>query len=201
MEAVTTASDPVQEFGIASAEDEVDVKTQIYNMDLNYANQNKWFAYFPLEDILGKSYAGLNLHLTRFSIPQLEQTSNTASYRGYSKEVPGKELNAGTKQVTLEYIVDSEWKNYQALYSWMSGIYGTINPVLENDDTSRIRPSDYLPLRIYLLGHYKKKIIQFLFKNTWIKVFNDIALDVNQPGEVLHSFTLVFDEFTIENIT
>jgi len=27
MEAVTTASDPVQEFGIASAEDEVDVKT------------------------------------------------------------------------------------------------------------------------------------------------------------------------------
>jgi hypothetical protein len=41
----------------------------------------------------------------------------------------------------------------------MSGIYGTINPVLENDDTSRIQPTDYLPLRIYLLGHYKKKII------------------------------------------
>lgn len=93
--------------------------------------------------------------------------------------MPGKVLNSGTKQVTLEYIVDAEWKNYQALYSWMSGIYGTINPVLENDDTSRIQPTDYLPLRIYLLGHYKKKIIQFLFKNTWIKVFNDIALDVN----------------------
>lgn len=61
----------------------------------------------------------------------------------------------------------------------MSGIRGTINPVVQNDDTTRILPSDYLPLRIYLLGHYKKRLIQFLFKNTWIKVFNDIALDVN----------------------
>jgi hypothetical protein len=119
------------------------------------------------------------LHLTRFSIPQLEQTSNTVSFRGYEKEVPAKVLNASTKQVTLEYIVDSNWANYRALYSWMSGIHGTINPVVQKDDTTKILPSDYLPLRIYLLGHYKKRLIQFLFKNTWIKVFNDIALDVN----------------------
>lgn len=48
----------------------------------------------------------MNLHLTRFSIPQLEQTSMTVPFRGYDKEVPAKVLNAGTKQVTLEYIVD-----------------------------------------------------------------------------------------------
>ena len=181
-------------------EDEARLHASVNNMEVNYANQNKWYAYFPIEDILGKSYSGLNLHLTRFSIPQLEQTSMTVPFRGYDKEVPAKVLNAGTKQVTLEYIVDQNWSNYKALYSWMSGIRGTINPVVQNDDTTRILPSDYLPLRIYLLGHYKKRLIQFLFKNTWIKVFNDIALDVNQPGEVLHSFTLVFDEFTIEQV-
>lgn len=87
-------------------EDEARLHASVNNMEVNYANQNKWYAYFPIEDILGKSYSGLNLHLTRFSIPQLEQTSMTVPFRGYDKEVPAKVLNAGTKQVTLEYIVD-----------------------------------------------------------------------------------------------
>ena len=38
-------------------------------LDTNYANQNKWFAYFPLEDNLGKKYRNLELHLSRFTLP------------------------------------------------------------------------------------------------------------------------------------
>ena len=45
----------------------------IFNMDTNYANENKWFASYQLEDVLGKDYRNLNLHLTKFSIPQLMQ--------------------------------------------------------------------------------------------------------------------------------
>ena len=176
--------------------------TNIYSMDMNYANQNKWFAYFPLEDVLGKNYQNLNLHITRFSIPQLEQTSQTVAYRGYEKEIPSKVLNPSTKQLTIDYIVDQNWYNYTALYSWMSGIVGVINPIATDavsiEDT--ISPSDYVPLRIYLLGPYKKKIIQFKFSNTWIKVFNEISLDVNAPGEVVHSFTLAFDEYSIDRL-
>lgn len=176
--------------------------TNIYSMDMNYANQNKWFAYFPLEDVLGKNYQNLNLHIQRFSIPQLEQTSQTVTYRGYEKEIPSKVLNPGTKQLTIDYIVDQNWYNYTALYSWMSGIDGVINPIATDavsvEDT--ISPSDYVPLRIYLLGPYKKKIIQFKFSNTWIKVFNEISLDVNAPGEVVHSFTLAFDEYSIDRL-
>lgn len=181
--------------------DNGDGTPQFFNMDTSYANQNKWFAYFPLENVLGSKYKNLNLHLTRFTIPQLEQTSNEVSFRGYTKEVPTKVLNASTKQLTLDYIVDSNWFNYKALYAWMSGIYGTLNPIVDSHETiENISPSDYLPLRIYLLGPYKKKVIQFLFENTWIKSFNDVSMDVNQPDEVVHSFTIVFDKYTIESI-
>jgi len=38
MTTTTTAAVQEQDFGIASAEDEAEVKPQIYNMDLNYAN-------------------------------------------------------------------------------------------------------------------------------------------------------------------
>ena len=174
-------------------------EAQIFNMDVNYANQNKWFAYIPLEDVLGKRYKNLNLHITKFSIPQLMQSSSEVSFRGYSKEIPTKVLNPSTKEVNIEYIVDSNWINYRSLYAFISNINGTLNPV-SNDEKTGILPTEYLPLRIYLLGPYKKKIIQFLFENCWIKVFNELQLDVNSPAEVTHSFTMVFDRYSIEDV-
>ena len=171
----------------------------IFNMDTNYANENKWFAFYPLEDVLGKDYRNLNLHLTKFSIPQLMQGSMEVPFRGYSKEMPTKVLIPGTKELNLEYIVDSNWQNYRSLYALISNINGTINPV-STDKKTGILPTEYLPLRIYLLGPYKKKIIQFVFENTWIKIFNEISLDVNSPNEVHHSFTVVFDMFHIEDV-
>ena len=174
-------------------------KANLYNMDVNYANQNKWFGSWQLEDILGKKYKNLNLHLTRFSIPQLMTSSSSVSYRGYQKEIPTKVLMPDTKEITIEYIVDSNWENYRALYAMMSNINGTINPI-STDEKTGILPSEYLPFRIYLLGPYKRKIISFLFENTWIKIFNEISLDVNQPGEVTHSVTIAWDQYRIEDL-
>ena len=172
---------------------------QIFNMDVNYANENKWYAYLPIEDILGKKYKNLNLHVTKFNLPQLMQSSITASFKGYEKEMPGKVLIPSTKEITIEYIVDANWSNYRALYTLISNINGTINPV-SNDKMSGITPAEYLPLRIYLLGPYKKKIIQFCFEDTWIKIFNELSLDVNSPNEVHHSFTSVFSQYHIEDV-
>ena len=183
----------------AQANVDAALQAQIFNMDVNYANQNKWFAYCPLEDVLGKKYKNLNLHLTKFNIPQLMQGTMETSFRGYSKEMPTKILNPSTKEITLEYIVDADWNNYRALYAFMSNINGTINPV-STDEKTGILPIEYMPVRIYLLGPYKKKIIQFLFENCWIKVFNELQMDVNQPGEVNHSFTLCWDRYSIEDI-
>ena len=109
-------------------------------------------------------------------------------------------MNAESKELTLEYIVDSNWNNYKCLFKWMSGIYGTINPSIDISDVNGVNPSDYVPLRIYLLDSFKKKIIQFLFENCWIKMFNDLALEVNNSDEVHHSFTVVYDRYSIEDV-
>lgn len=175
------------------------VPPNTFGLNQTFANQNKWIAHFPIEDVIGGKYKNLDLHVTRFSLPQLAQTTMEVSYRGYSKEVPSKVLNAGTKEFTIDYIVDSDWRNYRSLYAWISGYLGTLNPT-SSDKVDGILPADYLPLRIYLLGPYKKKIVQFLFTNAWIKVFNDIQLDVNQAGEVTHSFTCAYEEFYIEDV-
>jgi len=175
-------------------------KQSLMGLDVNYAASNQWFCYLPLENILGKKFNDLDLHVTRFSLPQMVQSSTTVSYKGYQKEIPTKVINADTKELTLEYIVDEDWQNYRSLYSWMSKVEGTLNPVTTDDNTEAISPDDYLTLRIYLLNNDKKKVIQFAFYNCWIKVFNEIALESNNPNEVHASFTFAYDDYRIEDI-
>lgn len=174
-------------------------RPQIFNMDVNYANENKWIAHIPIEDVLGKKYKNLNLHLTSFSIPQLMQSSITTVFKGYEKELPGKVLIPSTKEIRFEYIVDADWSNYRALYAFLSNINGTINPISDDEKTG-ILPAEYLPVRVYLLSPYKKKIIQFVFENCWIKIFDEISLNVNSAEVVKHSFTMVFDQYYIDDI-
>lgn len=173
---------------------------KLSGLNTNLTNSNKWYAYFPIESILGKKYGGLELHLVRFSLPQMEMSSMEVSYKGYTKTIPSKVMNPATKELTLTYLVDEYWQNYKALYLWMSATEGNINNVVAGENIQPISPSNYLPLRIYLLDSYKRKRVQFCFSNCWIKLFNDIALEQNNPGEVEASFTCVYDQFTIEDI-
>ena len=169
-------------------------------MDQSYSIANSWYAYLPLELVLGKRYGNLELHLTRFSIPQMEMGSMAASYKGYEKVVPTKVLNAGTKELTLEYIIDEYWQNYKALWAWLSCITGVLNPMTDDKSGQGISPTEYITLRIYLLNNYKKKVIQFEFYNCWLRVFNDLALDVADQNVIKHSFTFCYDDMKMVEV-
>lgn len=176
-----------------------EVKPNLMGLNTNLTNSNKWFAYLPVSNVLGKKYNDLELHLTRFSLPQMVMGSMTASYRGYQKEMPTKIMNAESKELTFEFLVDERWENYKALYALMSGTEGNINKVID-ENIAPISPSEYLPIRIYLLDNYKRKVIQFLFENSWLKIFNDIALETQNSDEVTGSVTFVYDRFSIEPV-
>lgn len=165
----------------------------------NLTNSNKWICYLPIENVLGREWNNLELHVTRFSLPQIEQGVMEAAYKGYTKAMPTKVINYGSKELTLEFLVDEQWYNYTALYAWLSNGEGVLNPVTD-DKTQPITPSDYIPLRIYLLDNFKKKRVQFLFENCWIKAVNDIALEANNPNEVTASFVFCYDRFRIEHV-
>lgn len=172
----------------------------IYGMDVNYAAANAWYAYLPVENILGPKYKNLNLHLTRFSLPQMQMQSQSVSFRGVTMKIPTKVFNPDDKTLTLEYIVDDKWQNYRSLFQWMSGINGTINKPAEIDNKEGISPSDYIPLRIYLLDNFKKKTVEFVFEDCWIETFNEISLEQNNAGEISHSFSFCYNRYYIEDV-
>ena len=104
-------------------------------MDVNYAVANAWYAYLPVESVLGSKYKNLNLHLTRFSLPQMSMQTTTVSFRGVNKEVSTKVFNPDDKTLTLEYIVDEKWQNYRSLFAWMSCPTGVINKATTDEKT------------------------------------------------------------------
>lgn len=171
----------------------------LQGLNTNLAGSNAWFAYLPISNVLGKKYADLELHLTRFSLPQMVMASTTVSYRGYQKEIPTKLMNAESKELTFEFLVDEHWENYKALYTLMSGTEGNLNKVID-EKLHPISPEDYIPIRIYLLDNYKRKVIQFLFENAWLKIFNEIALEVQSSDEVTASVTFAYDRFLVEPV-
>lgn len=168
-------------------------------LERHAAITNKWIGYVPLETILGKDYKNLELRLTKFSMPPLQIGSTSVSYKGYSIEVPSHILNAETKEITFEYIVDEDFENYAALYNWASGIGNIVDIGDENNNvrTEGVLSKSMLPVRVWLLDSYKKVRREFLFEGAWIKQFNDLALDYSQANEIHHSFTMTYYNFKV----
>ena len=155
--------------------------------------------YFPLANVLGKKYSNLELNLTRFSIPQMVMGSTTTSFKGYQFEIPTKVLDAETKEITLEYIVDEKWQNYKALFQWCSASEGQLNKVTDTSDIETVAMTDFIDCRIWLIDSFKNRIIDFVFENCWIKNFQDLSLEANNPEEVHHTVTLAYSNFFIDN--
>lgn len=76
------------------------------------------------------------------------------SYKGYTKTVPTGVLNAGSKQLTLNYFVDEYWQNYKSLYAWVQSYVNVINPMTD-DKANGVHASSFIPMRIYLMNNYK----------------------------------------------
>ena len=95
--------------------------------------------------------------------------------------------------------MDEHWQNYRALFAWMTGLTGTINKSTEDENTG-IQPTDYIPLRVYLLDNYKKKVIEFVFEHCWCKTFETLSLEQNNPGEITHSFSFAYDRYYLADI-
>lgn len=183
----------IQDTTIPDSFPSLNPRPNLAGLDQSYSTANQWYAYLPLENVLGKRYNNLELHLRQFSVPQIEMGSMTASFKGYEKEMPTKVLNAGTKQLTLSYLVDEYWQNYKSLWAWTQSPDGTLNKVTD-DKASGVSPSSYITMRIYLLNNYKKKVVQFEFENVWIKIFNELQLDVTNQDVIEHSFTICYDD-------
>lgn len=162
---------------------------------------NKWICYIPMKTALGDAYPNLELQITQFYIPRIDINTTTVSYQGYSFQIPSAGVgNSGDKSLTIQYIIDDEWRNYSALHTWTSKYLNFGNTVDKNNQYAQLAKAGqfFIPVRVWLLTPFKKHIIDFHFENCWITRFGDINLDVASSNIIKHTFQLTYTDFTIE---
>lgn len=177
-------------------------------LNTEYSHQNKFVMVIPIQDAIGKKFGkNLELNVTRFTIPQIQLGSTSVQFKGYTIDIPTKLMNEASKEITVEYIIDERWNTYRALLSW-AGLVATLVPSTTeaagyaslHGATTGFQELDarmFLTCRVWLLDHYKKRILDFAFQDCWISNFAELAMDVSQPGEVRHSFTLHYNTFEL----
>ena len=171
--------------------------------NLNLATQNKWLTTIPLTRILD-DVSDLSLNLTTFSIPQVDINAVNVSFKGIPVELPGNVIQPDGKELTFNYLIDSEWKNYKMLYSWVDNLSKLTKIVKAEDYTSKFSSSQEaygnfsLPITVHLLDEYKERVLEFKYHNCWIKSFGDISMSYkDEPTEIEHSFTVAYSDFEL----
>lgn len=168
-----------------------------------YANKNKWVATVPLHLVLGPDYQNISLRLSTFTMPSIEMGSDKVSYRGVEIETPTHMMQPGSKEITFNYFINSDWTDYRALYNWCMN-NAPINKGANALDTGNVDSSGLThacDIDVQLLSPYKKPIVGFRFKNCWIKSFSDLQLSYAEQDEIQHSFTCAYTHFVMLDLS
>lgn len=130
----------------------------------------------------------------------MEMGSTETVFKGYTYAHPTHVMDAGSKEITFDYIVDAKWINYKSLYAWMSGLEGNINKVYDSGDGSEVSTKDTLDVRVWLIDQFKNRILDLCFHDAWIKIFQDLALESSNTDPVCHSVTFCYSHYELADV-
>ena len=120
-------------------------------------------------------------------------------YRSIEIERPTYTMSPGSKEITFNYFINSDWTDYRALYNWCMN-NAPVNKGANALDTGNVDASGLLnvcDIDVTLLSPYKKPVVGFRFKNCWIKAFSDLQLSYSEADEIQHSFTCAYTHFVL----
>lgn len=162
----------------------------------NLATGTKWYMIFPFQKIdpdIGSANVALNLF--NFSLPEFSIGETEISLRGVSIPIPNG-VRSESKQITFNYLLSSNWYQYQLLYKWFSIIAN------ECGGQSAGNMGDYmLDLTVMIISEYKNPLFEIVFHNSWIANLASVDFNYQDDDEVIHhSFDVNFSHYTIKNL-
>lgn len=166
------------------------------SVELNKANPTNFELAFPL--VPNQTHIGaaeeliLNIHgviLPSFNIPNQE-----SSWQNATRKIPSGPIEF--EILTVQFVVDAQFKNWKVLYNWMRYIANNRDKMLEKYENYAIDAT----LRI--IDNFNTDILGIDFTGMWPTNLQEVSFSMKE-GEVLleAGATFVYDYFTIrENI-
>ena len=92
----------------------------------------------------------------------------------------------------FSYIVDSEFKNWQVLFRWLTFINNNINLSVK-------KPQAYsVDCSLSIIDNFNKEILRMLFKNAWLQSLGEVSMSQREGESILESScVLYYDRYEI----
>ena len=162
------------------------------SVELNKANPTNFELTFPLvpahTSIGAAEELILNVHgaiLPSFSIPNIE-----SQWQNATRKIPGGPIEF--EILTIQYVVDSQFKNWQLLFNWMTHIANNKDKMLELYQLFTVDST----LRV--IDNFNNNVLAIDFTGMWPTNLQEVSFSMKE-GEILleGGATFVYDYFTI----
>jgi hypothetical protein len=157
------------------------------------ASESRWIATFDFKKLIaGASDENIKLNLAAFTIPEVAMTTATQSFQGKQIQIPAH-VNETATEITFDYLLSSDFHQYEVLYRWFNTITKSNSTGAAND--YRLEQV-IMPITVYGLSAYSNPIFACRFNDCFIKSFGPLSFDyTSEDNHMRHTFTVVYTTY------
>lgn len=122
----------------------------------------------------------LEISLREFEVPSIEISSITVPYGTQSIKVTSHKREPPS-DVDFNFVIDNEYRNYYAIYKWLSILNDDVEGVSYAKNSSEYS-SD---LSLFGLNEYNEKKIEFIYKGAFPVAIDSIKWDYKEGSEII----------------
>jgi hypothetical protein len=165
----------------------------------NFFTDNRWIANIPTRNIDPTAESDLAYNLVDFDIPTLGLSTSQVSQLGYTYEYPTN-VREYNKELTFQYILESDFKQYKFLYQWYTKIASEAGAgVQQGISGAGMMEHISTTIRTYLLSEYSNVVVNFKFNNCFLKELGGFKLKYVGDAQVMvGTFKVAFENFELE---
>ncbi len=163
----------------------------------NLASTTKWMLIMPWQKIVpDASDEYVSLNLTNFEMPQIGTVRADFNVRGTPIPIQLDVSNDTSKQLTFNYLLSSDWHQYQIIYKW----YRMISREW-GGGTDYNQAELSMDLSVVLLSEYKNTMFQIDYKNCKLETIAGISMNLQDDENVInHAFTINYSHYEIKGL-
>lgn len=162
------------------------------SVNLNKANGTNFRLVFPVlpTETLFSANKELTINIFNIIIPSISLDQSEQRWQGNKVNYHSGNMNFDVWNV--QFIVDSEFKNWKLLYKWLTFIANN------KDKPSSNIPDYFIDTVLKITDNYGDPALMMIFRNTWIQSLGEVNLSQREGESTLEcNATFVYDRIEL----
>lgn len=162
-------------------------------MNLNKSNATNYQLIFPLmpTETLYETSKEFTLNIFGTIIPSLTLDTQEEEWQGAKKMTDTGNLSFG--EWSVEFVVDSEFKNWKILYDWIMAIHN-------NEDTFGFvkEKGEVIDASLFIMTNYRNKALILRFNDIWPISLGEVSFNKrDSEDDLISNVSFIYDKYEV----